>query len=137
MARTSVELQALIPTLAVFFHPVPNTSRKKTLVVGAAAHTAARHPDGSQRQISTQILLAAALLDKRDIRTRAHDAISLYVPLPKSELFKKSNEYNKPVIWNSLPPNIRSINDPNQYKTEIKRYYIRMFLSDNNLDQDH
>ena len=26
---------------------------------------------------------------KRDIRTRAHDAISLYVPLPKSELFKK------------------------------------------------
>ena len=46
-------------------------------------------------------------------------------------------EYYKPVIWNSLPPNIRSINDPNQYKTEIKRYYIRMFLSDNNLDQDH
>ena len=78
----------------------------------------------------------AALLDKRDIRTRAHDAISLYVPL-QSELFKKSNKYYAPVIWNSLPPNIRSINDPNQYKTEIKRYYLGMFLSDNNLDQDH
>ena len=90
-----------------------------------------------QKTTFSEVRENAALLDKRDIRTRAHDAISLYVPLPKSELFKKSNEYNKPVIWNSLPPNIRSINDPNQYKTEIKRYYIRMFLSDNNLDQDH
>ena len=56
------------------------------------------------------------------VRLRAHDAIPLYVPLPKSELFTKSNKYYKPVICNSLPPNIRSINDPNQYKTEIKRY---------------
>ena len=92
-----------------------------------------------QKTTFSEVRENAALLDKRDIRTRAHDAISLYlyVPLPKSELFKKSNKYYKPVIWNSLPPNIRSINDPKQYKTEINRYYIRMFLSDNNLDQDH
>ena len=39
-----------------------------------------------------------ALVDKKDIRTRAHGGILLYVPLPKTELFKKSNCYNKPVI---------------------------------------
>ena len=28
-----------------------------------------------------------ALVDKKDIGTRAHDGILLYVPLPKTELF--------------------------------------------------
>ena len=52
-----------------------------------------------------------ALVDKKDIRTRAHDGILLYVPLPKTELFKKSNCYNKPVIWNNLPTQIRCITE--------------------------
>ena len=46
-----------------------------------------------QKTTFSEVRENAALVDKRDIRTRAHDAISLYVPLPKSELFKKSNEY--------------------------------------------
>ena len=74
-----------------------------------------------------------ALVDKKDIRTRAHDGILLYVPLPKTELFKKSNCYNKPVIWNNLPTQIRCITElSGEFKSQIKRYYIRMFLSDYN-----
>ena len=73
-----------------------------------------------------------ALVDKKDIRTRAHDGILLYVPLPKTELFKKSNCYNKPVIWNNLPTQIRCITELGEFKSQIKRYYIRMFLSDYN-----
>ena len=73
-----------------------------------------------------------ALVDKKDIRTRAHDGILLYVPLPKTELFKKSNCYNKLVIWNNLPTQIRCITELGEFKSQIKRYYIRMFLSDYN-----
>ena len=73
-----------------------------------------------------------ALVDTKDIRTRAHDGILLYVSLPKTELFRKSNCYNKPVIWNNLPTQIRCITELGEFKSQIKRYYIRMFLSDYN-----
>ena len=73
-----------------------------------------------------------ALVHKKDIRTRAHDGILLYAPLPKTELFTKSNCYNKPVIWKNLPTQIRCINELDEFKSQIKRYYIRMFLSDYN-----
>ena len=50
----------------------------------------------------------------------------------ETELFKKSNCYNKPVIWNNLPTQIRCITELDEFKSQIKRYYIRMFLSDYN-----
>ena len=71
-------------------------------------------------------------INRRDVCTRAHDATLLAVPRPKSELFKKSNCYNGPVLWNNLPVYIRSLHEINRFKQEIKKYYIRMFLNDNN-----
>ena len=50
---------------------------------------------------------------------------------PKSELCKKSNCYNGAIIWNNLPVYIRSLREINEFKSEIRRYYFGMFLSDN------
>ena len=69
--------------------------------------------------------------------TRLHDAPLLLVPQPKSELFQKSNSYNGPRLWNELPTHIRSIQDKSEFKTEIKKYYIRKFLSDHNSDTNN
>ena len=64
-----------------------------------------------------------ALVDKKDIRNRAHDGILLYVPLPNTELFKKSNCYNKPVIWNNLPMQIRCINELDEFVSNQEVLY--------------
>ena len=66
------------------------------------------------------------------VPTRAHDAIILYVPRPNSELFKKSNCYNGPVLWNTLPVYIRSLKEKNEFKLEINKFYTNLFLADNN-----
>ena len=50
---------------------------------------------------------------------------------PKSELYKKSNCYNGAIIWNNLPVYIRSLKEINEFKSEIRKYYFGMFLSDN------
>ena len=39
---------------------------------------------------------------------------------------------NLAVIWNNLPRQIRCITELGEFKSQIKRYYIRMLLSDYN-----
>ena len=72
-----------------------------------------------------------AKINRRDVCTRAHDATLIHVTRPKSELYKKSNCYNGAIIWNNLPVYIRSLREINEFKSEVKRYYFGMFLSDN------
>ena len=72
-----------------------------------------------------------AKINRRDVCTRAHDATLIHVTRPKSELYKKSNCYNGAIIWNNLPVYIRSLREINEFKSEIRRYYFGMFLSDN------
>ena len=86
-----------------------------------------------QKLTFNQVTNNIAPIDGRDVCTRLHDAI-LQIPQPKSEIFKKSNCYNGPLLWNNLPANIRALNDKNEFKTEIKKYYIRMFLNDHDMD---
>ena len=53
-------------------------------------------------------------------------SVVLNVPFPRKELFKESFLYSAPVIWNSLPVNIRSA-----YSVAVfKRLYKHHFLSD-------
>ena len=42
-----------------------------------------------------------------------------------------NNCYNGAIIWNNLPGYIRSLKEINEFKSEIKKYYFGMFLSDN------
>ena len=72
-----------------------------------------------------------AKINRRDVCTRADDATLIHVTRPKSELYKKSNCYNGAIIWNNLPVYIRSLREINEFKSEIRRYYFGMFLSDN------
>ena len=55
--------------------------------------------------------------DKRDIRTRAHDAPLFQVQIPKVEAYKRSIKYHGAVTWNNLSVATRSIKDPKVFKT--------------------
>ena len=48
------------------------------------------------------------LLNRREIRTRAHDAPLLDVKIPRCEAFKRSVAYFGAVSWNNLPPDLRN-----------------------------
>ena len=50
-----------------------------------------------------------ALLNTREMRTRAHDAPLFNVPVPRCEAFKRSISYFGSTEWNNLGPDIRNI----------------------------
>ena len=56
-------------------------------------------------------------------------------PADLLSLYKKSNCYDGAIIWNNLPVYIRSLREINEFKSEIRRYYFGMFLSDNDREQ--
>ena len=51
--------------------------------------------------------------------TRMHDAPSVYLPKPNTTLFKKSVYYYGSTLWNSLPNDIRSCVDINDFKLKL------------------
>ena len=61
------------------------------------------------------------LLDKRDIRTRAHDAPLFKIAVPKNETYKRSVAFAGASEWNALPANIRNINSSPEFKRIQKR----------------
>ena len=65
-------------------------------------------------------LCRPALLDTRDIRTRAHDARLFRVAVPKIEAYKRSVVYAGSVQWNSLSAEIRSTNNFDLFKAKQK-----------------
>ena len=48
------------------------------------------------------------LLNKREIRTRAHDVPLFLTKIPRCEAFKRSVGYFGSVAWNNLPPAMRA-----------------------------
>ena len=60
------------------------------------------------------------LVDKRDIRTRAHDAPLFKVRVPKNEAYKRSVEYAGSLQWNGLPKEVRNINSFEVFKARQK-----------------
>ena len=65
-------------------------------------------------------LKVPALLDAREIRTRAHDAPLFKVKVPKVEAYKRSIEYAGSLHWNSLSSDIRNIRVLEVFKAKQK-----------------
>ena len=61
------------------------------------------------------------LLNKKEIRTRAHDAPLYNVNVPRCEAFKRSVGYFGSVEWNKLRPDTRNIATLNAFKAHTKR----------------
>ena len=61
------------------------------------------------------------LLNNREIRTRAHDAPTFNIAIPRCEAFKRSVGYHGSEEWNSLPPDIRNIESYQKFKERQKR----------------
>ena len=68
------------------------------------------------------------LIDVRDVRTRAHDAPMFKIKVPKNEAYKRSVEYYGSNQWNSLPVNIRNIDDYVAFKTKQKAIMLATVL---------
>ena len=66
-------------------------------------------------------LAKTELLDRRDIRTRAHDAPLLRVAIPKVEAYKRSVEYAGSLQWNTLSKSERSICNFDAFKARQKQ----------------
>ena len=60
------------------------------------------------------------LLNKREIRTRAHDAPLFNLAIPMSEAFKRSVGYHGSEEWNRLAPEVRNIESYLEFKGEQK-----------------
>ena len=65
-----------------------------------------------------------ALLNNREIRTRAHDAPLFNVNVPRCEAFKRSVGYFGSVLWNELTPKIRNTNSYLEFKLKQKKEMI-------------
>ena len=65
-----------------------------------------------------------ALLNNREIRTRAHDAPMFNVPIPRCEAFKRSVCFQGSTEWNNLPTDTRNSDNFLTFKYKMKS---RMF----------
>ena len=51
--------------------------------------------------------------------TRLNDAPAIYLPVPKTKLFRKSVYYQGATLWNSLPSETRLCENINDFKTKL------------------
>ena len=56
---------------------------------------------------------------------RSNDQSLLEVPKAKTETFKKSFSYSGAALWNSLPKNIRDIDNICEFKVKLKAWLLR------------
>ena len=61
------------------------------------------------------------LLNKREIRTRAHDAPLFNVPIPRCEAFKRSVSFHGSSAWNNLNIDVRNIDNYLSFKHKQKQ----------------
>ena len=54
--------------------------------------------------------------------TRHASNLNLNIPKPKTSTFMNSFSYQGPLIWNTLPTNIRDSNNIQTFKTHLKEY---------------
>ena len=62
------------------------------------------------------------IINKREVFTRAHDAVLFLTIKPKNETTKKSLLYRGALLWNALHPNIRNIDLYEEFKLDRKRW---------------
>ena len=58
------------------------------------------------------------------IHLRSAEAPSIYLPIPRTELLKKSVYYYCANLWNELPVPIRLLNDMDSFKLEINKIIV-------------
>ena len=58
-------------------------------------------------------------------RTRSSDSLTFRTPIFKTKLFQFSYFIRSVKLWNSLPFDIRSEENPNIFKSSLKRKYLR------------
>ena len=56
--------------------------------------------------------------------TRYNASPTIYLPVPKTELFKKSVYYYGATLWNSLPPEVRICDNIKDFKTKLYNIII-------------
>ena len=66
-------------------------------------------------------------LDPRTLNTRAHDGPLMVVPKPNSSRYRNSVAYRGPAAWNILDPNIRCIENKNNFVRAVKSYYWDLY----------
>ena len=73
------------------------------------------------KHLTNNIIMNA---DTHNIQTRASHNGFVQIPEPKCEIFKTSFNYQSAVLWNSLPPGWRMINDNDEFKKLYKQLYF-------------
>ena len=63
--------------------------------------------------------------DTHDRSTRLAHSNNLYVPKPNCELFRNSFRYQGPVLWNSLPSEIKEASNIDCFKRMHKNHYFK------------
>lgn len=62
------------------------------------------------------------IVNLRDVRTRAHDAVLFTTIIPKNETCKKSALYRGAVLWNDLSVEVRLIDDFEAFKLNRRKW---------------
>ena len=57
-------------------------------------------------------------------QNRSAMAPTIYLPIPRTTLFKKSVFYMGATSWNALPRNVRSCDDTDKFKLEINNIFV-------------
>ena len=89
-------------------------------------------PLKSRREISISKLMFNKLMKnqvelQRKTSARIHDGPVIEWPVLSNFKFRNYTAYLGPTIWNRLPSNLRNIEDRDKFKTEIKKYYEKLF----------
>ena len=57
-------------------------------------------------------------------QNRSALAPTIYLPIPRTTLFKKSVFYMGATLWNTLPRNVRLCDDIDKFKLEINNIFV-------------
>ena len=60
--------------------------------------------------------------DKHNYPTRVSKNKALKLPLPRTEIYKKSGSYSGAKIWNNIPYEIRTVSSVAIFKRNMKTY---------------
>ena len=63
-------------------------------------------------------------VDSRNIYTRRHDGVTLKIPKPNKESFKKSVIFRGGTLWNLLPGEVRNLPTLSDFKKYTKQLQI-------------
>lgn len=113
---------------------IQNRGLKIALARDRLASTAQIHADAriSTLEARTKMALCRLIfkhkyneeyIDMRGLETWLHDGPIFNMDTPKTDWFARSSSYTSRKLWNSLPSEIRLIDDYNHFKLAIKGHF--------------